>query len=174
MSTDIRGDTIFHDDVSFGAGVFVPAGSFDDDAISSNANKRIQSSKVVQRVDLNYQQADGVDVATASVLLRLCRGAGKLLDFQVRPTTAPTGGDKKYTVDLQKAADASAVYSTLLDAPITVDNTSVNETKQQATLIASPVTAAGDAIKVIVTASGSTGSQGQGVIVTASYEEAPS
>lgn len=175
MATDdIRNDQIFHADCSFGGAVDVGSGNIKNENFSSLAADRLATAKQVHRHDISHYQKDGSDVVSETVPVRLCRGAGTLLGFEVRPITAPTGGDKQYTVDIQQAADASGSYATLLDSPITVDNTSVDETKQAATMIGSPVTTAGAAIQIVIAASGSTGSQGQGFVVTAYYEEAPS
>ncbi|MGB0889602.1 MAG: hypothetical protein ACPGWS_04900 [Solirubrobacterales bacterium] len=173
-TTDVRGAHVFHNSVTFVGAVYLPDEAVDDDAFSTNANKRLSASKQVHRFDLSVQQDDGSDVVTDTTFLRICRGAGELKGFEVRPMTAPTGGDKEFTVDIQKASDGSGSWSSLLNAVETVDNTSTDDTLQSATLAATPTTADGDALRIVITASGSTGSQGQGVIVTAHYEEAPS
>lgn len=174
LPTTHYGAQIFHGPVTFGDRVYLPAESVDDDHVSSDDAKRISSEKVVHRIDLNYRQADGSDVVSATELLRVLRGAGTLLSAEVRPTTAPTGGDKQFTVDIQKAADGSNSWTSLLDAAEVVDSTSVNHTNQVVTLAADATIDAGDAVRVVVTASGSTGSQGQGFVVSAAVAEEPS
>jgi len=170
-TTDHRGNHIFHGDVSFGGNMYPPDGAVDDDHISSNVNKRISDAKLVHRYALNHGQADGSDVASETKLLHIARGDGELLGFEVRPTTAPTGGDKQYTVDIQKDADADGSWSSLLDAVITVDSSSVDDTLQAATLVADPSFEDGDALRIVITASGSTGSQGQGFVAAAIVKE---
>lgn len=149
----------------------MPAGSVADDQVKAGA--AIDGSKVLQRVPLRYAQANGADVASKTELLHVCRAAGKLIAVEIRVTTAPTGGDKQFTVDVQKASDASGVWTSLLTSVVTIDATDADETRVAGTLVADPSTAAGAAIRVVVTASGSTGTQGQGVLVVATYQEAP-
>lgn len=149
----------------------MPAGTVGDDQVKAGA--AIDGAKVLHRVPLRYGQADGADVASKTELLHVCRAAGKLVAVDVRVTTAPTGGDKQFTVDVQRASDGSAVWTSLLTGAIAVAAADSDDTKKAGTLITTPTTAAGDALRVVVTASGSTGSQGQGMLVVATYQEAP-
>lgn len=174
QQTDIRNPVIFHDTVSFVGTVSIPDGTVDNAAFSSAAADRLATAKQVHRVDLHYDQAPGSDVATATKLLRIARGTGTLLGLEVRPITAPTGGDKAYTVDVQKAANASGSWASMLSAAVTVNSSSVDNTKQSGTVSGTGAVAAGEALRLVVTASGSTGSQGQGLLVTIWYEENPS
>jgi hypothetical protein len=172
-TSDERGDRIFHGACTF-KNLYPNSGCITNTHISSDANNRIASAKVVHRLDLHYGQADGADVVAATKLLRICRGDGLLLGVQVRPTTAPTGGDKAFTVDIQKDADGGGSWSSLLSSVVTVNSSSVDDTKQNGTLIGDPSTDATDALRVVVAVSGSTGSQGQGFVVSVFYEEDPS
>jgi hypothetical protein len=174
MSDDIRSDRIYSGNVTFTGNLYPPAGAITSTSFTANANERLATSKQIHRLDMSYQQATGTDVVTATHYLRVCRGAGELLGVSVRPLTAPTGGDKAFTVDVQKASNASGSFSSLLNAVVTVNSSSVDQTEQVATLAATPTTADGDCLRLVVTASGSTGSQGQGVVVTLWYEENPS
>lgn len=174
MADDIRANVTFHGTVAFVGSFYPPDESITSDHFSSSATHRLATAKQIHRIDLHYQQADGTDVATDTQLMRICRGAGELLAVKVRPMTAPTGGDKQFTVDVKKAAEASGTFASMLNAVVTVDNTAVDDTVIDATLAATPTTAAEDVIEVVVTASGSTGSQGQGLIVSLYYEEDPS
>ena len=173
-TSDVRGTHIFHDSVTFAGALYLPTETIGDEEIKTDANNRIASTKVVHRIDLHYDQVGGTDVVSETKELRICRGEGTLLGVKVRPKTAPTGGDKAFTVDVKKAAEASGSFSTLLDSVVTVDSSSADNTVQDATLISDPTTDAEDCIQIVVTASGSTGSQGQGVQVTLFYEEDPS
>lgn len=170
-TTDVRGDQIFHDPVTFAGAVYLPQNAVTGGMISADAANRIPASKVVHRPDCNYSQANGADVASATVVVRVCRGTGQVNQVAVRPTTVPAGGNKQYTVDVQKAADGSGSWTSLLSAPVTVDTTAVANTRKTGTLVASPTVADGDALRVVVTASGSTGTQGQGLVVTIGMEE---
>lgn len=172
-TTTVKNPWTFTSTVSFGDTVSLPANTIGNTEVTTVANDRIDAEKLEHRVDLNHYQADGSDVVSETIPLRVCRAAGELISIEVRPITAPTGGDKQYTVDIQKAADGSASYATMLSAAIVVDNSSVDETLQAGTLVGTPTTADGDCLQLVITASGSTGSQGQGFIVTAVYQEDP-
>lgn len=172
--------TRFPDDVqvngtlSVGTAVNLPTGSIKNAAFSSGASDRLAASKVVHRFPLNYTQASGGDVATATALLHLAGAAGTIMGIEVRPITAPTGGDKNFTVDLQKAADAGS-FATVLSGAMTIDSSSVDATKETGTVDSSKAAyTAGTALQLVVTAGGTTGSQGQGVIITVYVEENPS
>jgi hypothetical protein len=173
-SSDIHGDQVFHGNVSFLQNFYPPAGAINNSHVSSDANNRIAAAKLIHRIDLHYSQADGADVVAATVLLRICRGIATLLGVELRPTTVPAGGDKAYTVDVLKASDGSSSWTSLLTGVITISSADAADTKQAGTLIGTPTTAAGDAIRVVVATSGSTGSQGQGFVLTIYLEEQPS
>lgn len=149
-----------------------PEQSIRNEAIASDA--AVAATKLQHQHCLSYQQAGGTDVTDATHLLHIAAGDGALAGLSVRPVTAPTGGDKAYTVDLQKAVDGSNSWTSLLNAPIeiSVAQSSADHTLQQAILAASPAYAAGDALRLVITTSGSTGSQGQGVLVTVTLREA--
>lgn len=133
----------------------------------------IDGSRTVHRHAYTVQQATGSDVVTATTMIHVARAAGTVKSVEVRPITAPTGGDKQFTVDVAKAANASGTWASVLNAAEVVDNTSVDNTLQEATLATTPTFSDGDALRVVVTASGSTGSQGDGVIITVNIDEDP-
>jgi hypothetical protein len=141
----------------------------DNAAVETSAE--ISANKTINRQAINYVQDDGTPVVTATTFVHLCRSAGTIKSVEVRPMTAPTGGDLQYTVDVKKAIDGSGSFTTVLSAVVTVDNASVDETRQQAGLIATPATVDGDMLQIIITVSGSTGVQGDGVIVTINIDE---
>lgn len=161
--------TIFAETVTLLKAPTFNAPSVNDDAVIAGSN--ISADKLECRTAVSYVQDGGTDVVTATKLIHVCRGAGTIKSVEVRPATAPTGGDKQFTVDVQRAADASGSFATMLASAVTVDSSSVNNTRQQASLITTPSVADGDCLEIIVTASGSTGSQGQGVIVTVNIDE---
>lgn len=173
MATRYTDAVEFEGTTTFTGTVRMPTGSLTNASFSSSSSDRLTAAKVVHRVDLTYSQANGSNVASETKVLRICRGIGTVKAVKVRPTTAPTGGDKAYTVDVLKAGDASGSWTSLLSSVITVNSSSADNTLQSGTLIGTPTTAADDSIRIVVTASGSTGSQGQGVCVTIFYEENP-
>ncbi len=170
-TTDVRGDQIFHDSVTFVGAVYLPQQAVTGGMISADAANRIPASKVIHRPDVNYSQENGGDVVSETRMVRVCRGSGTINQVALRPGTVPAGGNKQYTVDVQKAVDASGTWTSVLSSPITVDSTAVANTRKLGTLSGSPVVADGDTLRVVVTASGSTGTQGQGVVVTVGMDE---
>lgn len=168
--------TQFTDRVSFsGPATFtgqtkLSAGTVDNAAVANGA--AIEASKLINRVHAHHAQAGGTDVVTESVIKHIAANAGSVKSVRVRPATAPTGGDKQFTVNVQKAASGSGTWTSVLDSVITVDSSSVDNTNQDGTLVSDPSYAAGDSLRVVITASGSTGSQGQGVDVQLVMDEA--
>jgi hypothetical protein len=146
----------------------IPAGSLTDDAIASAA--AIAATKVVQEITGKAAQNGGADVAAATTPIHAAYKAGTVVGFRVAILTAPTGGDKAFTVDLKKSTGGGA-FASILSAVVTIDSSKANNTTYSAT-ISSGSYSAGDILQVVVAASGSTGSQGQGVIAEAILHEA--
>lgn len=153
-------DEAFLGTTSFGGPVNLPAATVYDQQIGPGAD--IAASKLRHRHPIRYGQKDAADVASETAVRHLSRAAGDIVDFRIRPTTVPAGGNKQYTVDIQKAADASGSWTSLLTAPLTVNSSSVANTAVTAVL-AILTYSASDAFRIVITASGTTGSQGQGL-----------
>lgn len=168
--TRFIGNATFADDVVFVGTVTLPDGTITNAMVNSGAS--IAAAKAVHRSPIVYYQAEGSDVASATASIYHARTAGEIVAVEVCPITAPTGGDKQFTVDV-KNGDASTAFASVLSAVVTVDNTSVDKTPQTGT-VSSATIADGDILQVVVTASGSTGSQGQGVTVVIWVNENPS
>lgn len=149
----------------------VPAGSVVNASVSPTAN--IDHDKTQDVVFGRHVQASGADVAAATQIVHCVRGANgaTLLEVAVTLDTAPTGGNKQFTVDVQKGNSAGA-FATVLSAVVTIDNTKANRTTYTGTITTSAF-AQHDICRVVVTPSGSTGSQGQGVSVSCKFKELP-
>lgn len=166
---------LFTDDVTItrnlnvGGGMTIPSGIINNNSIVAAAE--ISASKVVHRHAFIVGLPGGTDVVDTTAYIFLARAAGSIKSLKVRPLVAPTGGDKAFTVDLKRAPDASGTFTTLLSSVVTVNSTSVDQTVQDGTLIATPSIAANDLIQVVIDATGTTGSQGQGVIVEVEIDE---
>ncbi len=132
----------------------------------------IASSKVIHRAPIVYQQDDAGVVVSEDAYVYLANFAGTIQSVEVRPMIAPTGGDLQFTVDLKKAAEGSGTFSSVLSAAEVVDNTSTDNTLQEVT-IATPGILDGDCLQISITVSGSTGTQGSGVIVAVKIDEQP-
>jgi len=170
MATRIEGDRVYSDDVTFLKAPAMPEGSIDDDMIESGAG--IQASKVVHQIALHHVQADGSDVAAAVELVHIARGAGELLAVSVVADAVPAGGDKEVSVEVKKSTGGAA-FATLLDSAVTLSSSDTDRTVKDATVASSNDYAADDVISIEVSVSGSTGSQAQGLCVTAWVRENP-
>ena len=147
----------------------LPDSCVGDDNIEAGAN--IDATKVIHQHGLHYDQKAGTDVAAETRIIHTFRNAATIVAVEVVPHTAPTGGDKAFTVDLQKG-NASTAFATMLSSPVTVNSSSAARTIQTGAL-ASSAAADGDSLQIVVAVSGSTGSQGQGFSVTVWVREEP-
>jgi hypothetical protein len=155
--------------VNYQGTVNLPDGTVVNADIAASAE--IDTSKQKHRFAVHYGQASGVNVVSATQLVHVARAAGELKSVITRIVTAPNAGDLKYTIDVQKAASGSGSWTTLLTAVIDIADADTDNTVDTATLIASPTLVAGDAVRVVVTVSGSTGTQGQGFVITIEINE---
>lgn len=143
-----------------------------------NAAAAIASSKLVNRICPTYKVADGTDVASTGgdgVPVYVCSktNGATLKGVHVVCPDAPSGGDKTFTVDVKKAAAGSAA-ATMLTTPVTYPNATADYTVRADVTPATTAIANGDTLLVVVTASGSTGTQGQGLCVLLDIDEAGS
>jgi hypothetical protein len=149
------------------ANIQIPYGAITNAEISASA--AIAASKVVHRECSAYGQAIGSVVAAATMAVRVARTSGAIKEFRVAWLTAPTGGDKAFTVDLQLSTGGGA-FATCLSAVVTVNNTKSDNGTATGTLTTTTF-ATGDILKVVVATSGSTGTQGYGMIAEVFCEE---
>lgn len=129
--------------------------------------------KVTHMLLASYAQDSGADVATKTNVIYASRAASGavVFDIAVAIDTAPTGGDKAYTVDVKKSTGGGA-FSSILTGVVTVNSSSTTRSVVVASITGTTCTLAqGDILNVVVTTSGSTGSQGQGVRVMARVAE---
>ena len=147
----------------------LPAGAVGDAEVKAAAG--LAASKLEHQHAIRYAQADGSDVAAATEAVYTVRGVtGTIEAVQAACLTAPTGGDKAFTVDLKLGNEGSPVPASVLSAPIAYA-AAQSDLEVEAGTITSPDLAAGDTLAVVVAVSGSTGSQGQGLIVTITLRE---
>jgi hypothetical protein len=140
-----------------------------------SASAAIAASKLVNRVLAEYNVADGTNVAATGgdgVPVYTCTQAGgaTLKSVNVVCPDAPSGGDLKFTVDVKKA-DAGAAAATMLTAVVDYSATQTDYEQEVAAITTSTIDF-GDTLLVVVAVSGSTGTQGQGLIVQLEIEEA--
>jgi len=149
--------------INFVAGV-------DNADVASSAG--ILATKLQHQHIIPYSQADGSAVAAAIVPIYTCRGAtGTVVAFQVACVDSPSGGgDLKFTVDLKifdadTPAPASILTGVVDYVNDTADGVVLAGTIDSASLVV------GDSLMVVVAVSGSTGTQGQGLIVSTTVRE---
>jgi hypothetical protein len=131
----------------------------------------IAASKLQQQKSVTVRQATGSVVVSKTEDAHIVFGAsGFIYGVEIAITTAPTG-DHTVTVDVQ--IGVAGVFTTALTGTVVLNSSTTASAVISGALIASPVLAAGNIIRVIVTAAGATSSQGQGLVVTVTTKETP-
>jgi len=144
-----------------------PAGSVTAAMIAAGAN--IETSKTVHRHVLNYSQANGASMASATVPIHIVRGTtDAIVSIEVAIMTAAVG-NSTVTVDLHRSTAAGA-FATALSSVITIDVDTVVRTAEAGTLAATTL-ADGDVLAIVVIATAGTGTLPQGLIVTVTVDE---
>jgi hypothetical protein len=146
--------------------VYLPDEAIDDDAVAGDAG--IDSSKLEHRFSPCLGQDNAVATAQTKVV-HLARGAGTVLAFAVGAITAAVG-DSTATVDLQKRTGAGA-WSSLLTGTVTLALADTVGPKA-GTLIGSPVYAADDQLRIVITVAAGTGTLPLGLYAQAELKEA--
>lgn len=171
----LYGQKIFNGPVSFGSTVSLPETETVVGDEQCSASRPLATSKTRHRVMITYQQALGSDVVSQSMKVYTAPYDGTLTRVIVTPDTGPAGGgDKKFTVDVQKVTPGGA-YATVLTGVVDIGNGHANNTPEEGGISGSADDyTANDSFKVIIAASGSTGTQAQGLNVTLVFDEDPS
>lgn len=148
-----------------------PKESLDNSAVDPSA--AIEATKLIHRHVARYYQAAGADVAAVVVPVHLFRGDATIVAVEAIPLTAPAGGDKAFAVDVKKG-NQSTPPVTILSAPLAVSVAAgVSDREEVDGILAVTTAADGDFLEVVITVSGTTGTQGQGVLVTVWFDEKP-
>ena len=154
----------------------IPSGSVGDSHIAAAAG--LSASKLQHQHVLTYKQDDGSDIVAAIAPIYIVRGlTATIIEVEVVCVDAPEGGDKHFTVDLQKANEGTPTPATVLSAVLDSDTYGAGAAEAAdcevgTAVIASPTLAAEDTLLVVVAVAGSTGNQGQGLIVTVNLRDA--
>ncbi len=173
MTTNFR-DPVEIDTLTVGSTFNAPPLAIDNAAFSSASTDRLASSKADHQKTVTWQTATtSTTVATVTQSIYLFNAAGTLEKVTVRPDTAPTGGDLQYTVDILKAASGSGSFASVLSSVVTMSSADSDNTAEDGSLTTTAMTA-GDCLEIIITASGSTGTQGAGATVIVVLTEEPS
>ena len=113
-------------------------------------------------------------MVAAIVPIHTVRGAtATILAIEVACVDSPSGGDKAFTVDLKKADQDVPTPATVLSGVINYSSTQADCEVETGTISSSSLVA-GDSLLAVIAVSGSTGVQGQGLIVTVWVDETPS
>lgn len=162
-------DVIFLGPVSFAGEMEVATGSVEDNSVKSNAD--IATTKLQHRNSFVYNQPPGTDIVSETELFRIAKSTGEIVSVKIRPAAVPATGDKQYTVDIQKAANGSDVWVSQLTSVLTISSVDAAHTIQEGILIATPSYVENEVFRIVITASGSTGTQGQGLLVEVIFDE---
>lgn len=149
--------------------IYYPKEGITDDAVAPLAN--IGAAKLVHQHAVKYAQPNGTNVVAADVLIHTFKSAAEIVHVEVVPTTPPAGGDLAYTVDVQKG-NASTAFASILSAVITVDPADPARTPIPG-IITTDDAADGDTLRVVVALTGTTGTQGQGFLLSVWVREEP-
>ena len=166
----MQGDFRFLGAVNVAGQFTFPDGSVDNNSISL-ANP-IATQKLIHRMYARHSQNTGADVVAETVPLHAAAFAGTSIEVRCRVETAPAGGDKTFSVEVQKAADLSTTYATIQSAPIQFAAGDPNGSTKTAVLTVTPISP-GDQFRLVVTIAGTTGAQAQGFTVTLIADENP-
>lgn len=146
-----------------------PKNQIANEAIKALAG--IEATKVVHQHAIKYVQPGGVNVAAATVPLHTFRSSAEIVAAEVVPIVAPNGGDSAYTVDVQKG-NQSTPFASVLGAPIGVGDAQADREVVTGS-VTTTAAADGDTLQAVVAVSGTTGTQGQGFILTVWVRENP-
>jgi hypothetical protein len=155
-------------------GTFTTSSSF---LVNANvaANAAVATSKLVNRVLAKHSVGDGTTVAVTAgdgVPIYACNktNGATIKSIEVVCPDAPSGGDLTFTVDLLKA-NTGAGAATVLSSVVTYPNGTADYTQRPGS-ISSASLADGDTLLIQIAVSGSTGIQGQGLLVNVEIDEA--
>ena len=152
---------------TFTGTIELPANSVEDQQVK--VGTQVASNKLIHLHKAIHTQSQAGDVVTAREIVHVCKFAGTVEYVQVAIDDAPTGGDKAYVVDVRKSTGGGA-WATILSASVSIGSSATSRTISNPT-VSSASLVAGDMLAVVVTASGSTGTQGRGLNVTVAVSE---
>lgn len=147
----------------------VPAGSITAAGIAAGAN--IETTKTVHRHAVNYSQASGASVASATVPIYIARGTTVTLQAIEVAILVAAAGAATVTIDLQKSTGGGA-FATVLTGTIDIDSSTTVRTAVVGTLNTTGGTD-GDIWQLVITATAGGGTLPQGLIVTLTLDETP-
>jgi hypothetical protein len=163
-------DVIFSGSTSFGGPVNLGPGVINDANV--NLGAAIQAAKVIHRLVAHYAQDPGSNVAAETKDLHIVNGTtGTVINLWAALTGILAAGAYACAVDLQKSTGGGA-FASILSAPLALNSTNTIRVATAATITTAGLVK-GDILRIVVTISGGSGTQPQGLAVTIDIEETP-
>lgn len=171
VPSDIRGDYNASGTWRFTGDVVLPNDTIESANIDPATT--FEHSVLEHRFPVWYAQADGADVTSETKMVHYAYKASTILAGYAIIDAAPlySTGDKEVTVDVKKSTGGAA-YATILTTTLTIDADSDEKVPLSLTIDDDEL-AAEDVLEVVVTASGSSGVQAQGLAVVLIVVENP-
>lgn len=167
MSQSLLRGSYYFDSLTAGA-LTIPAGAVGDAQVIANA--AIAATKLEHRQLNLYIQPHGTDVVSETQAIYITRTAGALVSVVVASPVGPAGGDKKYTLDVQRVRAGAA--HTMLTGVIDYTNGTANWTVKEGIVDADyDDLQLDDIVQAVVTVSGTTGTQAQGLVCNIIVDE---
>jgi hypothetical protein len=154
-------DTLLVQGQLIAAAVSLPASCVGDTQFQSGVAYALSASKQEHEYTIRYGQKTGTDVAAETQCLYIVQGASGDVQRVAAYITTVATGDHAVTVDILKS-HAGGAFTTILSTPIVLDATHTGV--QAGTITVAPYLA-DDVFEVVVTDTGSSGGQGQGLVV---------
>jgi len=162
-------DFNFQGAVTFSGGVTLPAGSVLNAGIGANA--AIEVTKMRHRYKEILNIGSTIEVTAILFPVATIEAAGSIESFEVFPPSVPTPSPDTigYSIDLEKSTGGSTFVS-ILAAALTIGASDTDKVIRAATITTSTLSD-GDALQIRVLLTGSSGTQGKGMVATARWNE---
>lgn len=167
MSTQFSERVTFSAPVVVGKSINLPDEQITSKNIKSGEN--VDQDKLGHRHLAAYSQPQGSPVSAETRMIHLARKAGTVKAAKARIGSAPTG-DNTLTIDIQKASDGGS-FSSILSATVDIDSGNSANEVVELTLSGTPTVAVDDAIRVVCTLSGGTGSHTDDLMIVVEIDE---
>lgn len=131
-------------------------------------NAKMDADKLVHRIYAPYTQPVGTDVITEDKIIHAARFAGTIVAIEFMPIQVPTDGNKYYFLGVEKSTGGGAWAR--IATFFVIQTTATNLTVLTADIYTASYVA-NDLFRVDCNAQGTTGSQGQGLIMNTIFDE---
>lgn len=146
-----------------------PDGQISDSDVQGQAGW--SADKRVTRIHRTYRQASGTDVVTAKQIVHVARFAGTLTAVEIVPVAVPvtSGSTNKYVI-VAVEYDTGGGWLNALNGAVAITSNLTNLTALTPDIYYSSYSA-NDLFRVSITASGSVGTQAQGLCINLIFDE---